>query len=77
MENVVLKEEDVPDRTKWKNDIQNRSGDPRWREKPEEKESFLILRSSDKIKSSPAMGAMTLWDEVTNEFWDLGAPATL
>ena len=26
---VKVKEEDVRDRTKWKNDIQNRSGDPR------------------------------------------------
>ena len=26
---VGLKKEDVPDRTKWKNDVQNHSGDPR------------------------------------------------
>ena len=30
MESVVLKEEDVLDRTNWTNDIQNHSGDPRW-----------------------------------------------
>ena len=29
MESVGLKEEDVLDRTKWKNDIQYHSGDPR------------------------------------------------
>ena len=29
MESVGLKEEDVPDRTKWKNDIHNHSDDPR------------------------------------------------
>ena len=29
MESVWLKEEDVLDRTKWKNDIQYHSGDPR------------------------------------------------
>ena len=37
VESVRLKEEYVLDRTKWKNDIQNHSGDPRWWEKPEEK----------------------------------------
>ena len=36
-ESLGLKEEDVLDRTKWKNDIQNHSGDPRLWEKPEEK----------------------------------------
>ena len=39
MESVRLKEEDVLDRTKWKNDIQYHSGDhrkPRWWEQPEE-----------------------------------------
>ena len=38
MEIVMLKEEDVLDRTKWRNDIHNHSGDPRWWEKPGEKE---------------------------------------
>ena len=37
MERLGLKEEDVLDRTKWKNDIQNHSGDLRWWEEPEEK----------------------------------------
>ena len=37
MECVWLKETDVLDRTKWKNDIQNHSCDSRWWEKPEEK----------------------------------------
>ena len=32
-----LKEEDVLDRTKWKNDMHNHSGDARWWETPEEK----------------------------------------
>ena len=36
MESVGWKEEGVLDRTKWKNDIQYDSGDPRWWEKPEE-----------------------------------------
>ena len=36
MESVGLKEEDILDRIKWKNDIQYHSGDPRWWEKPEE-----------------------------------------
>ena len=34
MESVELKEEDALDRTKWKNDIQYHSGDPRWWDKP-------------------------------------------
>ena len=29
IESVGVKEENVPDRTKWKNDIQYHSGDPR------------------------------------------------
>ena len=37
MESVRLTEEDVMDRTKWKRDIQNHSGDPEWREKLEQK----------------------------------------
>ncbi len=35
-----LKEEDALDRTKWENDIQYHSGDPRRREKPEEKKKI-------------------------------------
>ena len=34
MESVGLKEEDALDRTKWKNDIHNHSGDPRWWKHP-------------------------------------------
>ena len=38
MESVMLKEkEEALDGTKWKNDIQNHSGDLRWWEKPKEK----------------------------------------
>ena len=44
MESAGLKEEDVLDRTKWKNDIHHHSGDPRWWGKPEEKtEKMMIL----------------------------------
>ena len=34
MESVGLKDEEVLDKTMWKNDIQNHFGDPRWWEKP-------------------------------------------
>ena len=34
---LALKVEDILDRTKWKNDIQNHSSDPRWWEEPEKK----------------------------------------
>ena len=46
MESVGLKEEDALDRTKWKNDIHNHSGDPRLWEKPEEgkKDNTVTLR---------------------------------
>ena len=37
MESLGLKEEDALDRTKWKNDIQYHSGDPRGWKMPEEK----------------------------------------
>ena len=37
MESVGLNEDDVLDRTQWKNDIHNHSGATRWWEKPEEK----------------------------------------
>ena len=39
MESAGLKEDDVLDRTKWRNDIHNHSGDPRWWENPEEKKN--------------------------------------
>ena len=37
MQNVGLREGDEGDRAYWKETINNHSGDPRWREKPEEK----------------------------------------
>ena len=37
VESVGSKEEDVLGRTRWKYDVQNHSGDPRWLEKPDEK----------------------------------------
>ena len=33
-------DEDALDRTKWKNDIHNHSGDSRWWEEPEEMKTF-------------------------------------
>ena len=36
-----LKEKDALDRTKWKNDIHNHSGDPRLRVKPKEKKEYI------------------------------------
>ena len=45
MESVRLKEEDVGmilDRAKWKNDIQNNSGDPRWWQKPDEMNKKIV-----------------------------------
>ena len=43
MESVGLKEEDVLDRTKWKNDIHNHSGDPRKARGDEEEKKMKVL----------------------------------
>ena len=43
VESVGLKEDDALDRTKWKNDIQYHSGNPRWWEKPEEKKTIILF----------------------------------
>ena len=43
MESVGLEEEDVLDRTKWKNDIHNHSGDPRKARGEEEEKKMKVL----------------------------------
>ena len=44
MQTVGLKEGDEGDRAYWKETIDNHSGDPRWREQPEEKKKKLSER---------------------------------
>ena len=42
MQTVGLREGDAGDRAYWKEMINNHSGDPRWREKPEEKKKITL-----------------------------------
>ena len=69
MQTVGLREGDAWDRAYWKEMMNNHSGDPRWREKPEEKKKKKGSSNSSADSNTPDAEATTLVWTCQTERW--------
>ena len=77
MQTVGLREGDEGDRAYWKETINNHSGDPRWREQPEEKKKkkmnetrYLVL--INRKMSAESMPTRASWMRSAGQIWPAG-----